>query len=101
MNLYEILVPTKYGDTVQPISTKHHKAWDARVRKLARGLTIYSPVRGQWVHEDELFEERIIPVRIMCPESVMSKIAKMTVEHYRQKAVMFFILSDRCVVVRP
>jgi len=96
LNLYEILVPTKYGDTLKPISTKHHKSWDAQVRKLAKGLTILTPAKGQWVDYDVLYEERIIPVRIMCNEETMQKLLKFSIKHYRQKAIMFFVLSERC-----
>jgi len=94
MNLYEILVPTKYGDTQKPISTKHHKEWDKRVRTLTGGLTILTPAKGQFVYENSLLKERIIPVRIMCEESIMQQIVQLTIKHYRQKAVMFFLLSE-------
>lgn len=97
-NLYEILVPTKYGDSLKPIRTKHHKEWDKWIRRRSGGLTILSPAKGQWVHEDALYEERVIPVRIMCSEALMTKIVKFTKIHYRQKAVMFFLLSDRCFI---
>lgn len=100
MNLYEILVPTKYGDTIKPIRTRHHKEWDKVIRGLSGGLTILSPAKGQWIHEDQLYEERVIPVRIMCSESVMKKVVQFTLKHYRQKAVMFFLVSYQCFVVR-
>lgn len=98
-NLYEILVPTKYGDTLKPVSTRHHKEWDKVVRKFAGGLTILNPSKGQWVFESSLYEERVIPVRIMCSEKVMVNLVQFTLKHYRQKAVMFFLLSDQCFVV--
>lgn len=98
-NLYEILVPTKYGDNIRPISTRHHKNWDTYVRKLSGGLTILTPVKGQYLYNHQLFEERIIPVRIMCSEAVMAKVVQFTLRHYRQKAVMFFLLSDQCFLV--
>ena len=97
-NLYEILVPTKYGDNLKPIRTAHHKSWDRYIRSLSGGLTILSPARGQWVHENRLFEERVIPVRIMCSESTMTQVVRFTAKHYRQKAVMFFLLSDQCFI---
>ena len=46
MKLYEILVPTKYGDNEKPIRTKHHKEWDKYVRKISGGLTILTPGKG-------------------------------------------------------
>lgn len=99
MNLYEILVPTIYGDTSKPIRTRHHRKWDERVKKLAGGLTILTPAKGQWLHQGEEFNERVIPVRIMCEREVMTKIVDITLAHYRQKAVMFYRLSEECTIV--
>ena len=92
--LFEILVPTIYGDTLKPISTKHHKEWDKRVRAITGGLTILSPAKGQWMNEGVLYGERVIPVRIMCSEKQISLIVGMTIQHYRQKAVMFYKITD-------
>ncbi len=99
MKLYEILVPTMYGDTIKPIRTKHHKKWDERVKKLSGGLTILTPGKGIWVHEGVDYSERVIPVRIMCEEDVMKKIVEITLQHYRQKAVMYYVLSTECYIV--
>lgn len=99
MKLYEILVPTIYGDTMKPIRTKHHKRWDERVKKLSGGLTILTPGRGSWVHEGVDYTERVIPVRIMCEEKIMQKIVAITLQHYRQKAVMYYVLSSECFIV--
>lgn len=97
--LYEVLVPTKFGDTVKPISTKHHKNWDAYVRGLAGGLTILKPGKGQWIYKEELFEERVIPVRIFCTEEQIKQIVQFTLNHYRQKAVMYYMLTEHCYVI--
>lgn len=94
--LYEILVPTIYGDTEKPIRTKHHKNWDKRVVALSGGLTILSPGKGTWVHQGDWYVERVIPVRIMCTEEVMKKVVDITLEHYRQKAVMWYVITDEC-----
>lgn len=96
--LYEILIPTKYGNNLKPISTKHHKSWDKWVRSKSGGLTILSPSRGQWVDKSTLYEERVIPVRIMTTEKIMTQVVKFTKSHYRQRAVMFFILSRECYI---
>ena len=92
--LYEILVPTIYGDTIKPIRTKHHKEWDKRVQKITGGLTIMSPAKGKWVYEGIEYPEKVIPVRIMCSENDIAKIVDMTIEHYRQKCVMHYRISD-------
>jgi hypothetical protein len=96
LRLYEILVPTIYGDTNKPISTKHHKEWDKVIRRISGGFTLLTPVKGQWVHEHNVYEERVIPVRIMCNEKDIAKIIEFTLSHYRQKAVMWYVLSNEC-----
>ena len=97
--LYEILVPTMYGDTLQPIGTKHHKKWDERVQAISGGLTILSPAKGKWIYKGVEYPERVLPVRIMCTETDMKKIVKITMEHYRQKAVMFYVLSTNVQII--
>jgi len=97
--LYEILVPTMYGDTLTPIGTKHHKKWDERVQAISGGLTILSPARGKWIFKGVEYPERVIPVRIMCTESEMDEIVSITMSHYRQKAVMYYVLSTQVKIV--
>jgi hypothetical protein len=97
--LFEILVPTIYGDTLKPIRTRHHKNWDAFVRKVSSGLTLMTPAKGQWVFENNLFEERVIPVRIFCNDEDMEKIVEFSFSHYRQKAIMYYVISTECKIV--
>lgn len=97
--LYEVLVPTIYGDTMKPIRTRHHKRWDDFVRSISGGLTLMTPAKGQWTYESSLYEERVIPVRIFCSEVEIEKIVTFTVKHYRQKAVMYYVLSAECKIV--
>jgi hypothetical protein len=97
--LYEILVPTMYGDSLAPIGTKHHKKWDERVQAISGGLTILSPARGKWIFKGVEYPERVIPVRIMCTEPEMNKIVSITMSHYRQKAVMYYVLSNHVRIV--
>lgn len=99
MKLYEVLVPTIYGDTMKPIRTRHHKVWDSRVKALSGGLTILSPGKGIWVHEGTDYLERVIPVRIFCSEDTIKKIVQITLQHYRQKAVMYYVVSNECFIV--
>ena len=92
--LYEILVPTIRNDG-RPIKTRFHRIWDARVRAITGGLSILSPIKGQWISgSGHLFQERMIPVRIMCSPLVIETIADMTAKYYEQEAVMFWKLSD-------
>lgn len=98
MKLFQILVPTQYGDTKKPIRTAHHKNWDAMVRKICGGLTIMTPAKGQWMFGGELFAEKVIPVSIFCSEEQMKKIVEFSFKHYRQHAIMYYVLSSECYV---
>ena len=67
LKIWCILIPTLKArfSRKKYFSTKHHKVWDAYVRKLTGGLTILAPGKGQWINENqELVEERVIPVQI-------------------------------------
>src|ERR1041385_7821686 len=97
--LFEILVPTQYGDTCKPIKTKHHKEWDKRVLAISGGLTILYPSKGKWIYEGELYPEKMIPVRVMCSDEQMKQIVELTLQHYRQRAGMFYRLSDQVEIV--
>jgi len=115
--LYEILVPTIYGDTLKPIRTRHHKEWDKYIQSITGGLTILSSARGKWTHEGVEYPEKVIPVRVMVEEreslapqqfvgmevtiidrSQIEKIIQFTLSHYRQKAVMYYMISNHVVV---
>ena len=95
--LYEILVPTNVNNH-NPARLRHHRRWDDYVRKLSGGLTILRPATGQWVHQDKLFVERVIPVRIYCTEDDIKKIIKFTLGHYQQIAVMAYKISSEVYI---
>lgn len=98
MELWEILVPTVRNDG-RPIRTRFHRVWDAKVREITGGLTILTPVKGQWVSNDgELFSERMIPVRIACSREEIESIIDMTLSYYSQKAVLAYCISERVVL---
>jgi hypothetical protein len=125
MELWEILVPTQMENLtktkIKPVRTNHHRQWDKFVRNISGGLTVLTPVKGQWVSHSVipqitelgktiggvtqaplfnrvLVEERMIPVRIACSRDDISKIIKFTLKHYRQEAVMCYRLSDEVLV---
>ena len=59
--LWEILVPTVRNDG-RPFRLRYHRVWDARVKAIAGGLTVVTPVRGTWASPtSEVFKERMIP----------------------------------------
>lgn len=94
-SLYCILVPTQYGDTLKPIRTKHHKEWDKRIINITNGLTILEPGKGKWFFNNVTYQEKVIPVLVMCDENLIEEIIDITIQHYRQKAVMWYIVSDK------
>jgi hypothetical protein len=103
MNLYEILVPTVKPDRLPGrrrfFALRHHRRWDEKVRGIAGGLTVYRPAVGQWVSpQGDLFYERMIPVRVACSEADIERIADLTAAHYRQRAVLYYLVSDRVVI---
>jgi len=98
MSIWEILVPTVMPNG-RPIRTRQHRVWDEKVRQITGGLTVMPPVRGQWVSpDDELFLERMIPVRIACTQEQIHTIADMTAQFYGQLAVMFYRISDEVFI---
>lgn len=96
--LWEILVPCNWN-TGKPVRRRHHEEWDKRVRAVAGGLTILKPGLGQWLHEGKLYKDRVIPVRIRCSAREIQTISRLTLNHYRQLAVMYYLVSETCVVI--
>lgn len=97
--LWEILVPTVRNDG-RPFRLRYHRVWDDRVKAIAGGLTVITPVRGTWVSPtSEVFKERMIPVRIMCTQEEIMKIARMSKTYYEQEAVMVYKVSDEVFIV--
>ena len=95
--LYEILVPTMRNDG-RPIRLRFHKVWDEKIRNISNGLTIMSPVKGQWLFKNELFQERMIPVRIIATRTEMDKIINMTLKYYDQLAILAYKISDEVLM---
>lgn len=98
MQFYEILVPT-ISNEGKPFRTRYHKVWDAKVREITGGLTVISPIKGQWISQNgELFKERMIPVRIACSREQIDKIADITAKYYDQKAIMYYLISEEVTI---
>jgi len=98
-SLFEVLVPTIYGDTLKPIKTRHHRNWDAYVQKITGGLTIMTPAKGKWTYKGTEYVEKVIPVRLLCPPDRIDEIIQFTIKHYRQKAVMYYELSHNAHII--
>lgn len=101
MALWQILVPTMRNDG-RPIKTRFHRVWDSKVREITGGLTVCTPVKGQWVNEEEdgkLYHERMIPVQIACSANDIETIAKMTKKYYEQEKIFFYLLSESVFII--
>jgi hypothetical protein len=73
--------------------------WDKKVREISGGLTIVSPIKGQWISPNgELFLERMIPVRIACNREQIEKIIDMTKVYYDQLMIMAYKISDEVII---
>lgn len=97
--LWEILIPTVRNDG-KPFKTKYHRVWDEKVRKISGGLTIQNVAKGQWVSpNDELFVERMIPVRILATEDEINEIIKVTMNYYDQEAILVYEISNNVKLV--
>ena len=76
--MWEILVPTKRRAVPDKYyTTRYHRVWDSRVRKITGGLTILPVVKGQWLDGIVLYHnERMIPVRIIATREEIERAAR-------------------------
>lgn len=97
--LWQILVPTVRNDG-RPFRLRYHRVWDARVVAISGGMTVTPPVKGTWVSPTEqVFEERNIPVQIMCTEVQIMEIARMSKIYYEQEAIMVHLISKDVYII--
>jgi len=95
--LWEILVPTCRNDG-KPFRVRYHRVWDEKVRGISGGLTIMPVAKGQWLHKNQLFTERMIPVRIIATREQIEEIVSMTLKYYEQKAVLAYLISAEVIL---
>jgi len=97
-SLWEILVPTTRNNG-KPIHTRFHRVWDSKVRAISGGLTIMPVAKGQWYHHEELFSERMIPVRLLATKDEIDQVIDVTLQHYDdQLAVLAYKISDEIIL---
>lgn len=82
----------------RPIRTRFHKIWDEKVRTISGGLTIMPVAKGQWIFKETLFEERMIPVRIIATRSQIDEIIDMTMKYYEQLAVLAYMIAEEVIL---
>lgn len=95
--MWEILVPTKRNDGT-PIRTRFHRVWDTKVRAISGGLTIMPVAKGQWLFKDRLYEERMIPVRVIATKAEIEEIIGFTMSYYDQLAVLAYKVADEVIL---
>lgn len=92
--LWEILVPTVRREDGRPYRARFHRVWDRKVREISGGLTLFKPVKGQWLSSDgELFDERMIPVRFIGTEEEKDLLVDFTAVYYDQLAVLAYKIA--------
>ena len=99
--MWEILVPTvRRLEPGKYYTTRYHRVWDAKVRAITNGLTVMSPAKGQWINPKtgELFQERMIPVRIVATRADIEKVVDLTLKYYDQIAVLCYKISDEVIL---
>ena len=96
--MFEILVPT-VRNCGKPFRTRYHRVWDEKVRKISGGLTIFQPVKGQWISNGILFNERMIPVRIICTDEQIMEIIHFSIKYYDQLAILAYEISNNVLLV--
>jgi hypothetical protein len=99
LTLWEILVPVA-DNNGRRFTVRHHREWDRNVEKVAGGLTVLKAAKkGVWVSPNgKRFMDQMIPVRVACSKRQIENIAALTAAHYKQKAVMFYLLSSRVFI---
>jgi hypothetical protein len=97
--LWEILVPSVANDGAK-YSLDHHKFWDRQVRDISGGLTVLKPAKGHWRPPEsaEYQVEEMIPVRLLCTREQIERVVDFTLEHYDQKAVLAYRISDEVIL---
>lgn len=96
--LWEILVPAS-NNKDQNFSYKHHKEWDAFVKKITNGLTIMKTAKGEWISPTgKIHVDRTIPCKIVCNEKQINEIIDFTLTHYNQEAVLAYRISTNIIL---
>lgn len=96
--VWDILIPVADNDG-NDFDIEFHKSWDQKVRDICNGLTIYKPVKGQWVNNTgKLFLEEMIPVRILATRSAIDRIINMTLQQYNQESILAYKISDEVIL---
>ena len=97
--LWEILVPANWNDG-EKIDDEYHRSWDARVRAISEGLSIMRTVKGKWEFHGEVFDERVIPCRVLATPEEMEKVIAITLQHYYDQHCVFAYRLSTEIITR-
>lgn len=95
--VWKLMVPTVSNDG-KPFTTRMHKEWDKHICRLAGGMTILRPVFGKWIHQGKAYQERNIPVEVVCTRKELTEILEFTKSFYNQEAVLAVKISDEAII---
>lgn len=99
IELFELLVPTTHRLTGNPIRTRYHRVFDAKVREISGGLTILKPVAGQWINQDNIIAERMIPVRFaVSNRGQLEEILAFSKKYYDQQKLFCYKISEEVII---
>ncbi len=95
--LWEVLVP--YGDGKKKFPLSYHQKWDEKVKCVSSGLTIIGVQKGKWVSKTgSTYNEKMIAVRIAATDKEIEEIVDFTLDHYNQKAVFYYKVSEEVYI---
>jgi hypothetical protein len=75
-------------------SEKHHNVVRKMVLKISGGLTDNLAANGEWKKKNKLYSDRNIPIEFLATYGEADKIAAFAREHYDQKEIWYFVVSD-------
>ena len=96
-DLWEILVPKSNNEGIE-FSIEFHKEWDAFVRDMSGGLTVMRSAKGTWLNDGKLYEDSVIPCRIVCSRKQILEVMDFTKDYYSQIKVMAYKISSEVII---
>lgn len=99
--VWEIYVPTVHQNSNKPIKARYHRVWDRKVLDITGGLSVYNPIVGIWKSDEsgEVYNERMIPVRIVATRDEVEKVIEETFKHYPdEEAILCYRLSQETIM---